>query len=62
MIEKKLGVRAHDFGKMAIGEMAACLRKYGFLAPQVVLTKAFSEISDYDDADSAAGLFGEGRA
>lgn len=52
MIAEKIGVRAHDFGKMTIEEMVVCLKKHGFGAPQVVLPKAFSELSGYEDVDA----------
>lgn len=48
----KIGVRAHDYGKRKIEEMAALLRDEGYGAAQLVLPKAFMEISRYEDVTS----------
>lgn len=48
----KIGVRAHDYGKRKIEEMAALLRDEGYGAAQLVLPKAFMEISRYEDVKS----------
>lgn len=45
----KIGVRAHDYGKRKIEEMAALLRDEGYGAAQLVLPKAFMEIGSYED-------------
>ncbi len=45
----KIGVRAHDYGKRKIEEMAALLHDEGYGAAQIVLTKAFMEIDRYED-------------
>ncbi|MDY3919877.1 MAG: sugar phosphate isomerase/epimerase family protein [Candidatus Limivivens sp.] len=45
----KLGVRAHDYGKRQIEEMAALLREEGYEAAQLVLPKAFTGIDSYQD-------------
>lgn len=47
-MKHKIGVRAHDFGRKSIEEMAACLREYGFLSPQLVFPKAFFEAESFD--------------
>lgn len=51
MIDEKIGVRAHDLGKMPVKEMADCLRRHGFLAPQLVLPKVFSEVGSYEEVN-----------
>lgn len=51
MIEEKIGIRAHDMGKMSIKRMSARLRENGFLAPQMILPKAFLKINSYEDID-----------
>lgn len=48
----KTGVRAHDFGKRGIGEMAALLRDEEYEAAQLALPKAFLEIESYEDITS----------
>lgn len=45
----KIGVRAHDYGKRKIEEMAALLHDEGYGAAQLVLPKAFREIDRYED-------------
>lgn len=45
----KIGVRAHDYGKREIEEMAALLHDEGYGAAQLVLLKAFREIGRYED-------------
>lgn len=45
----KIGVRAHDYGKRRIEEMAALLEDEGYGAAQLVLPKAFMEIGGYED-------------
>lgn len=45
----KAGVRAHDYGKRHIEEMAALLHDEGYRAAQLVLPKAFMEIDRYED-------------
>lgn len=45
----KIGVRAHDYGKRKIEEMAALLHDEGYGAAQIVLPKAFMEIDRYED-------------
>ncbi len=45
----KIGVRAHDYGKRKIEEMAALLHDEGYGAAQIVLPKAFMEVSRYED-------------
>ncbi|MCC8127123.1 MAG: sugar phosphate isomerase/epimerase [Clostridiales bacterium] len=49
----KIGVRAHDYGKRSIREMAELLHDEGYRAAQVVLPKAFIEIDRYEDVTSA---------
>ena len=48
----KAGVRAHDYGKRSIEEMAALLHDEGYLAAQLVLPKAFMEIDSYESITS----------
>ncbi len=43
----KLGVRAHDYGRRTIENMAKTLSAEGFQAAQLVLPKAFTEINSY---------------
>ena len=45
----KIGVRAHDYGKMEIERLAAVLHDEGYQAAQLALPKAFSGIDTYDD-------------
>ena len=45
----KIGVRAHDFGKRGIREMAALLHDEEYEAAQLALPKAFLEIESYED-------------
>ena len=45
----KIGVRAHDFGRREIGEMAGLLHDEEYEAAQLALPKAFMGIESYDD-------------
>lgn len=45
----KIGVRAHDFGRREIGEMAELLYDEEYEAAQLALPKAFMGIESYDD-------------
>ncbi|MDO4308631.1 MAG: sugar phosphate isomerase/epimerase family protein [Eubacteriales bacterium] len=45
----KIGVRAHDYGKMEIEALAETLRLEGFEAAQLALPKAFLGIDTYED-------------
>lgn len=45
----KLGVRAHDYRKHTIHDMAQLLRERGYNCCQLALPKAFLEIDTYDD-------------
>ena len=45
----KIGVRAHDFGRREIGEMAGLLHDEEDEAAQLALPKAFMGIESYDD-------------
>ncbi len=45
----KIGVRAHDYGKMEIERLAAVLHDEGYQAAQLALPKAFLGIDTYDD-------------
>lgn len=45
----KIGVRAHDFGRREIGEMAGLLYDEEYEAAQLALPKAFMGIESYDD-------------
>lgn len=45
----KIGVRAHDYGKLNAGELAAALHKEGYQAAQLALPKAIAGIDSYDD-------------
>lgn len=45
----KIGVRAHDYGKMKIEELAQTLHERGYNCAQLALPKAFAEIDSYDD-------------
>lgn len=45
----KIGVRAHDYGKMEIENLALKLKEEGYQAAQLALPKAFSGIDSYDD-------------
>ncbi|WP_044293890.1 sugar phosphate isomerase/epimerase [Robinsoniella peoriensis] len=45
----KIGVRAHDYGKMEIEELAEVLHKEGYQAAQLALPKAFKGIEQYSD-------------
>lgn len=45
----KIGVRAHDYGKMEIEKLAETLHNAGYEAAQLALPKAFSGIDSYAD-------------
>lgn len=45
----KIGVRAHDYGKMEIEELARVLREEGYEAAQLAVPKAFVGIESYED-------------
>ncbi len=45
----KIGVRAHDYGKMEIERMAETLHREGYEAAQLALPKVFAGIDSYDD-------------
>ena len=45
----KIGVRAHDFGRREIGEMAGLLHDEEYEAAQLALPKAFMGIESYDE-------------
>lgn len=42
----KIGVRAHDYGKMEIEELAEVLHKEGYQAAQLALPKAFKGLNN----------------
>ncbi len=44
----KIGVRAHDYGRMGMQELAACLKREGLDAAQVAPPKAFSQVESID--------------
>lgn len=45
----KIGVRAHDYGKMEIKQLARVLQQNGYECAQLALPKAFCGIETYDD-------------
>ena len=45
----KIGVRAHDYGKMEIEKMAETLHREGYAAAQLALPKVFTGIDSYED-------------
>lgn len=45
----KIGVRAHDYGKHSIENLASLLREEGYDGAQLALPKAFKEIDTYED-------------
>lgn len=45
----KIGVRAHDYGKRSIEELAALLHDEDYNAAQLALPKAFIGIDQYED-------------
>lgn len=45
----KIGVRAHDYGKMNIEDLARVLHEEGYDAAQLALPKAFTGIDSYED-------------
>ena len=45
----KIGVRAHDYGKRDIEELAALLHDEDYNAAQLALPKAFMGIDRYED-------------
>lgn len=53
MISQKVGVRAHDFGKMPMEKLAAVLTENGFGSAQLALPKALAEVADYDAINEA---------
>lgn len=44
----KIGVRAHDYGRRGIAEMAAVLESQGYQAVQLAIPKAFSSIQSFE--------------
>ena len=48
----KVGVRAHDYGKRKIKELAALLHDEDYQAAQLALPKAFIGIDQYEDITS----------
>lgn len=49
----KIGVRAHDHGRMEIEELARFLKDEGYQAAQLVLPKVFAGIGCYEDITPA---------
>ena len=49
----KIGVRAHDFGRMSPEDLSSCIRKAGFEAVQLAPTKAILGIRGWDDITPA---------
>lgn len=49
----KIGVRAHDYGKLEIEVMAEKLHSEGYEAAQLALPKVFAEIDSYEDITQA---------
>ena len=49
----KIGVRAHDYGKMEIEDLARVLHEEGYDAAQLALPKAFTGIGSYEDITPA---------
>ena len=45
----KIGVRAHDYGKMEIEDLARTLHETGYECAQLALPKAFIGIDSYED-------------
>ncbi len=45
----KIGVRAHDYGKLGIEELARTLHECGYECAQLALPKAFVGIDSYED-------------
>ena len=45
----KIGVRAHDYGKMEIEKAAETLHREGYQAAQLAFPKVFAGIDSYDD-------------
>lgn len=45
----KIGIRAHDYGKMPINEMARKLKKNGYQCVQLAMPKAFTEVDSLED-------------
>ena len=45
----KIGVRAHDYGKMEIEKAAETLHNEGYQAAQLALPKVFAGIDSYED-------------
>lgn len=48
----KIGVRAHDYGRMEIEKLAEILHSHGYDGAQLALPKAFTEIRRYEDITS----------
>jgi len=49
----KIGVRAHDFGKMEPHLLAEAINKAGFSTSQLALTKAIAGVDSLSDVDSS---------
>lgn len=49
----KIGVRAHDYGRMEIEKLAEVLHTEGYDAAQLALPKAFTGIQRYEDITSS---------
>lgn len=49
----KIGVRAHDYGKMEIEQLAEVLKEEGYECAQLALPKAFAGIDCYQDITPA---------
>ncbi|MCM1173617.1 MAG: sugar phosphate isomerase/epimerase [Blautia sp.] len=49
----KIGVRAHDYGKMEIEKAAETLHRAGYEAAQLALPKVFTGIDSYEDITGA---------
>jgi sugar phosphate isomerase/epimerase len=45
----KIGVRAHDYGKQTMEDMASLLHKKGYDCAQLAFVKAFKEADSYED-------------
>ena len=49
----KIGLRAHDFGRMKPCELAKTIKKAGFETAQLALTKAITGINSFADVDAS---------
>lgn len=49
----KIGVRAHDYGRHGVAELAALLKKEGYQAVQLAIPKSFTGITCYEDITEA---------